>query len=397
MQPAAEHIKPLIQTQKSTAKWMGYLGLATGMILLLVAVQMFFNINLLMRSEAPKKSGTFDFVSISKIVTNENMGRDNRFTKADIEELVAREEIEAVAPLYSNQFSARASAGNLLPFGTELFLESLDTSFLDVTPADFKWSPGDRFVPLILSADFLELYNVFAPSQGLPQVSAATVASVNILLECSGPLSGMNFRAGVVGLSDRVNSVLVPESFLQWANKTLSGNHDNLVSRLYLKTPDVNNPSLINFLNKKEYHINKDKIRFGRIKGMLQSAFAAIGSFGILMLILALALFGFYLRLMIERSKENLNLLLKLGYSPSWLSKTFSRTLVPVYIIVVCIAIFTASAAQFAFSRLAFAEGALSLFLHPVVWLTAFILSLLIIWFNTRMVSKEIARLDAPA
>ena len=40
-------------------------------------------------------------------------------------------------------------------------------------------------VPIIFSSDFLEIYNVFAPSQDLPQLSEKTISSVNIILECT--------------------------------------------------------------------------------------------------------------------------------------------------------------------------------------------------------------------
>lgn len=389
-----KHIKPLIYSGKPFSKWLGYVGLATGMIILLLAVQMFHNVDRLMRDEAPQRAGEFDFVSISKVITNENMGRDNRFTPNDMELIANQPEVADVAPLYTNQFSARASAGDVLPFTTDLFLESLDTSFLDVMPSGFNWAPGDSFVPLIFSTDFLEMYNVFAPSQGLPQLSPRTVTSVNIFLECAGPRGAKNFRAGVVGLSDRVNSILSPESFIKWANLNLAGDSSTIISRVYIKTPDVNNPALISFFEENGFHINKDKIRFGRIKGLLKDVLSIIGSFGILVIILALVIFAFYLQLMIARSRENLSLLLKLGYSPTWLSATFTRILLPAYGYIIILALLVSSAAQWIFSRQAFAKETISPFLHFSTWITAAIWVILAVLLNSRMVKREIAKLN---
>ena len=42
---------------------------------------------------------------------------------------------------------------------------------------------------------------------------------------------------------------------------------------------------------------------------------------------------------MIARSKDNLQLLLTLGYSPSWLSKTVAQKWIPVYITIVVVAV----------------------------------------------------------
>lgn len=373
---------------------MGYFGLIVGMTILLLAVQMFINVKNLLQEEVPRRSGEFDYVSISKTITNENMGKDNRFTAEDIELLKSQPEITAVAPLYSNQFSARASAGNILPFSTDMFLESLSKDFLDTLPASFHWEPGQSFVPMIFSSDFLEMYNVFAPSQDLPQLSAKTISSVNIFLECSGPRGSQNFRSAIVGLTDRINSILVPESFLRWANQHFSGDTTSLVSRVYLKTKDINNPALIQFIESHQFHINKDKIRLGRLKGVLQKTIGAIGLFGMLVLLLALILFGFYLQLMIAKSKDNIRLLLLLGYSPGWLSKTFARSFLPVYISTTLIAVAVASVIQFLFTHLGFSNISLSPFLNWVVWVIAGVLLLLSLLVNTKMISREIREID---
>lgn len=394
MKLSYKYIAPLILRDRSASRWLGYIGLAIGMTILLLAVQMFINIRTLLNEQTPRHSGEFDFVSISKTITNENMGKDNRFTAADIELLKKQPQITAVAPLYSNQFSARASAGSILPFSTDMFLESLNKDFLDTLPANFSWEPGQAFVPMIFSSDFLEMYNVFAPSQGLPQLSAKTISSVNIILECSGPGGSQNFRAGVVGLSDRVNSILVPESFIRWANLHFSGDTSSLVSRVYIKTPDINNPSLIQFLDGHQFHINQDKIRFGRLKDVLQKTIGAIGLFGILVLLLALVLFGFYLRLIITKSRDNIRLLLLLGYSPSWLSRSFLKNFLPVYLVITIVSVAAVSVGQFLFSRFAFAHDAISPVLHWVAWTVACVLLILILIVNTRMARREIAGMN---
>lgn len=384
------HIKSLFQERKSLSGWVGMAGLIIGFVLLLLSVQMYMNIQMLMAEKAVQKSGEYDYISVSKTITNENMGRDNRFTAQDIQLLRGQHDIVDVAPVYSNQFRAMATAGNVLPFSTDLFLESINKSFLDTLPVQFTWQPGQEEVPVIFSSDFLEMYNVFAPSQGLPQVSAQTISSVNIFLECSGSKGSKNFKASIVGLSDRINSILVPESFLKWGNYTLSGDTSGSVSRVFIKTKDANNPELIHFLEQNNFHINKDKVRFGRIKGVLQNAIATIGAFGVLVILLAIILFGFYMQLIIARSKENINLLLLLGYSPKWLARSFTLSYLPLYSAVVLIAVLISSIAQYLFSSLAFAHSAVSPYLSLPVWATTFLLISLILLMNIHLVRKEI-------
>ena len=165
-------------------------------------------------------------------------------------------------------------------------------------------------------------------------------------------------------------------------------------SRIYIKTKDANNPQLISFLESKNYHLNKDKTKFGRIKKVLQNIVSALGVFGILVIVLALMLFSFYLQLMIARSKENLQLLLTLGYSPNWLSKTVAKTWVPVYVFVVITAVIITALLHYTFVRISFVErNDLSWFLHWSVLLVALLLLALSIFTNYRLVKKELYRI----
>ena len=387
-----KNIEPFIVSAKNNiSKWLGYFGLGIGVLLLLVSMQMFVNIQQLLSENAPRKSGGYDFISISKTITNANMGKDNSFTNEDLSKLKEQPTIAGVAPLISNKFRVRATAGDIIPFSTDLFLESINNNFIDTVPPSFTWQPGQIVVPIIFSSDFLEMYNVFAPAQGLPQLSAKTISSVNIILECSGPYGTQNFKGNVVALSDRINSLLVPQTFMNWSNFYFM--HDTTVhaSRVYIKTKDANDPKLINYLDQQDYHLNKDKVRFSRIKSVLQNIVSALGVFGILVIVLALMLFSFYLQLMIAKSKDNLRLLLTLGYSPKWLAKSVAKTWLPVYLSIILVALILTEILHLLFLQLSFVSRAnLPWLLHSSVWLTAIVLFALTIFINLKLVKKEL-------
>jgi len=389
-----KNIQPLIISGKNKfSKWLGYFGLGIGVLLLLVSMQMFINIQQLLKENNPRKSG-YDFISISKNITNENMGKDNSFTNADLTKLKTYPGIDAISPLISNQFRVRATAGDVIPFSTDLFLESIDNGFIDTLPPSFTWQPGQPVVPIIFSSDFLEIYNVFAPAQGLPQLSEQTLSSVNIILECSGPNGTLNFRGNIVALSDRINSLLVPKSFMNWSNLHFTGDTTAQVSRVYIKTKDANDPKLLSFLDQQDYHLNKDKVKFGRVKSILQNIVSALGVFGILVIVMALMLFSFYLQLMIARSKDNLRLLLTLGYSPRWLANSVAKTWLPVYLFIIIGALVFTQLLHLLFLRLSFVgQGDLSYLLHWSVWLIAIILLLLTAYINSRLVTKELNKI----
>ena len=144
-------IKALFQTGTSAlSRWFSYVGLGIGVLLLLCSVQMYINIQQLLKEGSVRKDG-YDFISITKTVTNETMGQfeKNLFNNADVREIKAKPFITDVAPLEANQFQVELSAGGILPFQTNLFLESIENSFLDTIPPGFQWQIGQTTIPVI--------------------------------------------------------------------------------------------------------------------------------------------------------------------------------------------------------------------------------------------------------
>ena len=389
-----KNIAPFLSNgQNKLSRWVGYFGLGIGMLLLLSSVQMYFNINQLLKTKSTKKDG-YDFISITKTITNDNMGKDNRFHDSDIAELKSQPFIDDAAPLKANQFKVSAGAGETLPFNTEIFVEAINKNFLDTIPPNFTWTENQELVPIVFSTDFLEMYNVFAPSWDLPQMSESTASSITIYLKCHGRNGEKSFRAHIVAFSERINSVLVPESFLDKMNTELEGISNIPASRVFLKTKDANNPELLSFLEHKSYHVNKDKTKFGRLKKTLQAVVSGMAGFGVLVILLAFILFSFYLQLVIERSKSNLQLMFTLGYSPKWLSKTVAKRWVPVYLIIVIASLIATSLLHFGFQQFAVSIGEdLSPFINWTVVVVAAVLLLLSVFINYRMLSRLLNKL----
>jgi len=387
-------IKPLLLTGTNAAsRWFSYIGLGIGVLLLLCSLQMFINIQQLLTRNSIRKNGS-DYISIAKNITNENMGKDNRFSSADLKELKAQPFIEDAAPLIPNLFRVQASAGQMINFSSDIFIEALNNNFIDTVPPTFTWVENQPTLPVIFSSEFLEMYNVFAPSWELPQLSPATATNVAISLHCEGKFGERTFIARIVAFSDRVNSILVPENFLEWANKTLEGQDSTKSSRVFIKTKDANNSDLLKFLDQKNYRVNKDKTMFGRSKQILQGIISGLGVFGLLVILLALMLFSFYLQLVIARSRDNLQLLLTLGYSPAWLSQNMAKQFVPVYIFVVLTGLALTQVMQWSFHHFVmYDRPELSSFVHWAVLAASAVLIILSIITNYRLVKKLLYRM----
>jgi hypothetical protein len=391
-------IRPLIQTgSNASSRWFSYIGLGIGVLLLLCSIQMYVNIQQLLGEKEMQKGG-FEFIPISKVITNETMGNleKNLFDQEDISELKSQPFVEDAAPLLANNFKFQLSGGSLIPFMTDFFIESLDNAFIDTVPPSFTWSEGQLTVPVIISSEFLELYNIFAPGYGLPQISEETAYRIQLTFTCYGnDGSSESFRAHVVAFSDRVNSILAPKTFLDWANQRFSPGMELRPSRVYVKVKDANDPEFLKYLEAKNYRVNKDKTQFGRRKMVLQGIFAGLGIFGLMVVVLALMLFSFYLQLMIARSRDSLQLLLALGYSPRWLGNNVSKRFIPIYFGVVLGALAVTQLMQYAFHHFVmYDRSELDTPVHWTVIATAVLLIVISLLTNFRLVRKLLSQLE---
>jgi hypothetical protein len=128
----------------------------------------------------------------------------------------------------------------------------------------------------------------------------------------------------------------------------------------------------------------------------MQGVVTGLGIFGFMVVVLALMLFSFYLQLMIARSKDNLQLLLTLGYSPGWLSRKMSGQFITAYIFIVLIALALTQLFQFLFHKyVMYDRPELSSMLHISVFILAVLLTALTIVANYRMVKKLLYKFGA--
>ncbi len=391
--PSYKPISQLLQTGSNAwSRRFSYIGLGIGILLLLASLQMFINLQQLMRTGSIRKEG-FDYISITRSVTNENMGQKEKhlFTRAMVDSIRQLPFISDAAPLEANLFQVELSAGGILPFSTNLFVESIEDRFLDTLPPGFSWQPGQALVPIIVSSDFLEIFNVFGPSYGLPQVSPETASGIPVRITVYGDAGREeNFTGRIMAFSDRINSVIVPKSFLDWGNINFKGKKAELFSRIYIKTKDANDPALLNYLDQQAFKVNKDKTKFGRMKQVFEGIFTGLGVFGILVVVLAMLLFSFYLQLVIARSRDSIRLLLTLGYSPNWLSRHFTQRFIPVYVFIIVAALALTAFMQFAFHRwVMYSRPELQSWPHWSVLLTALVLLALSAWANYKLVRKK--------
>lgn len=328
-------LKKVIQTGIGKSRLiMAAGGLGIAMILLLIAIQAHTDFDQLLHSQQNANESA-DFLIINKKITNAMMGQNakSEFTPAEIADLKQQPFTDAFGFISSNQYKVTAAAPGDLHFYTDMFFESVPDSFIDVKNDDWKWTPADNTIPIILPNDFLNLYNFgFALSQDLPQISQETVKALPMKITISQGMMTQEFTGRIVGFSDRISSFLVPGSFMEWANNKFGSGQASSPSRVIIKTKDPSNPLLSKYLEDKGYTTNQDKIKYSKTKMIVQTIVSVIGFFGLILLVFALLVFSMFIQLVIASCKKEIQLLVTLGTAPRQLQRYLMRQFVPLYI-----------------------------------------------------------------
>lgn len=273
-----------------------------------------------------------DYMVINKRVTSENtFGGVKGFSQDETRELESQSWVRRVAPFSSAAYKVSASVmqqGRGL--STNMFFESIPTDFVDVPPSRWAWREGEDEVPLIISKDYLTLYNFgFAASAGLPQMSEGLMSGIplTLVLTSDDGSRRLTFHGRVAGYSNRLNTILVPQEFMDWSNALLSHPSTETASRPLRLIVEVSRPGDIairDYLDAHDYEVAGDKSATSAsfLLRVVVGVVLAIGSVITLMSFFILLL---SVSLLMEKNRSKLHSLLMLGYDMDSVSAPYRR------------------------------------------------------------------------
>lgn len=315
-------LRPGNQKSKMYGAW---LALCLGLLLLFLSALAWLDFKSLLK-DRNQDDVMAEYILIGKTI--DNSGQANLFSEDEINELKGLKNVKDVGSLVANQFPVSASIGGNLGFQTELFLESVDGSFLEDLPENWHWQDGQNTLPIILSNDFLNLYNYgFALSQGLPQLSKKTIQSLPFQIALNNGQE--KYNAEIIGFTDRISSILVPKSFITQKNKSLGSGNAEAPARLILKVKDPSESSFVAFLKEKNYNLNADQLKWSKIKTVVQAIISVVGVVAIFIVGMGILSFILFLEVTVYRAEKHIVLLKQLGYLPKHLQKVLIRFFIP--------------------------------------------------------------------
>jgi len=341
-------LKKLIRTSAGRTRLiLAVVGLSIALLLILSAVQIQANYNDLLYGKTNQDS-IANFLVINKAVTNKTVGATN-LSDAEIADLKKQPFVDAIGVLTPCHFKVEAQfISDQVPIHSDIFFESVPDEFIDVESKDWAWNNNSNFIPMIIPHMFLDMFNFgFAASQDLPQLTEDFVKNLPIQIKIRTAFGPQVFYGKVVGFSDRISSVLVPQPFMDWANKQFGTEQNAQPSRVVIRTKDPGNPGLVQYLQTHGLSTDTEKTRFSKYRQIVDTVVNISWITGAVMLLFALLIFTLFIQLTVASAKDEISLLVTLGASPKQLQQFLMKRFFPPNIFITVVVLIILSILQF--------------------------------------------------
>lgn len=283
-----------------------------------------------------------DYLVITKNIGNMSMinsmlsgAESNSFSDDEINDLQAQPWMRKVGRFTTTNYKATgniAIGDRSLNMRTYIFFESVPDEFIDTKNISWDFNPDspDREVPILLSKDYLSLYNFgFAASQGMPQLSESMVSKVPILLAVTATDGHTEMMKGrIVGFSNRLNTIIVPEKFMQWSNNRFAPEVKTQPSRLILEVSNPGDVAIEQYMNDHGYEVAGDKQNSNKASYMLMVIMGIVIAVGLVISLLSFFILILSIYLLLQKNTAKLRDLLLLGYTPAQVSATYVKMVV---------------------------------------------------------------------
>ena len=267
-----------------------------------------------------------DYMVVNKRVSSANtMNTEaSAFSDEEISQLREQPWVRKVGAFSKANFkvSASVSVGDIKggdsssSLSTAMFFEAVPDEFLDFSADDWRWSPKSAEVPVVISKDYLALYNFgFASAAGLPQLSGTTVSGIPLTLRLS-PQSGGNrltLNGRVAGYSSRFNTILVPQSFIDYMNEYMGAPQTGAPSRLIVDVSSPGDTRISQWLEDHDMEVAGDKTATSA-SFLLKVIVGIVIAVGSVISLLSLFILMLSISLLMEKNRAKLHSLLMLGY-----------------------------------------------------------------------------------
>ncbi len=312
-----------------------------GMLIILLGVQFYNDIQNVYDSEDSLMKS--DYIILNKKVgtLGSIIGKSGSFSEDEIDDIEDQDFTKKVGLFTPSNYNVRASFDieGFSKFSTEMFFESVPDEFVDVKSEQWGYKEGETTIPIVLPKNYLDLYNFgFAQSRSLPKLSAGILGAIKLRIQIAGNGHVENFDGRIAGFSSRLNTILVPQAFMQWANEHFSSGNDKEAQRIILEVDNPADEAINAFIQDHNYETDTDKLQASKTNYVLKVIIGIVMSVGLLISILSFYILMLSVYLLVQKNTTKLQNLLLLGYSPAKVSMPYQLLTVGLNVLVFALA-----------------------------------------------------------
>ncbi len=263
-----------------------------------------------------------NYMVMSKRITTGSTlsGTANTFSQAEITDISEQRFAEKVGKFTATEYkvNARMGVNGVSILSSELFFESIPDNFVDVPLDSWQWKPGDTTIPIVLPRSYLTMYNFgFAQSHSMPKISDGLVGLIDLTLYIQANGANDVYKGRVIGFSNRLNSVLVPQAFMDWSNGHYAPGKQSQPSRLIMEVANTGDDRIIKYVDEMNYEVEDDKLNAEKSTYLLRMTVSAVMLVGLVISILSFYILMLSVYLLVQKNAEKLENLLLIGYTPA--------------------------------------------------------------------------------
>ena len=292
-----------------------------GMIIVLLSVQFYQDVIPVFTAEDSFMRSDFLIVN-KKIGTASTIsGSSNTFNQTEVDDLAQQPFVSRMGKFtnanYKADVSMRVNGVSVLNNG-EISFESIPDSFVDTPLRNWNYQPGEKTIPIILPRIYLTMYNFgFAQTHALPKLSDGLVGMIDFHIFVHGKHREAQFKGEVIGFSNRLSSILVPQAFMDWSNDTFASGETHAPTRLIVQVNNPSDPQFTKYLDQKGYEIENDKLNTEKTTYFLRLLVMMVVGVGLVISALSFYILMLSIYLLVQKNTHKLENLLLIGYRPA--------------------------------------------------------------------------------
>lgn len=263
-----------------------------------------------------------DYLIVSKKIgaASAISGRTNTFSIAEADDLAGQRFTKNVGKFTSTEYKVDANMGvnGQSILNSEMFFESVPDNFVDVPLQDWTYQEGSREVPIILPRTYINMYNFgFAQTHSLPKISDGLVGMIDFKIFIHGNGHRDEFKGKVIGFSNRLNTILVPQKFMDWSNGYYAPGQKSDPTRLIVEVGNPADDNITKYLDKKGFEVESDKLQAEKTTYFLKMIVSLVMVIGLVISLLSFYILMLSIYLLVQKNSSKLENLLFIGYSPA--------------------------------------------------------------------------------